>query len=391
MPKFNKKLIIYTSFLVILAAVIVFIALYQLGLFPFSNTFSSLNLPQISEHITIEPVATNLRVPWAMAFPKEDEIFVTERVGRVRRIVDGELLQKPILELSIAAQGESGLMGMVLHPKYYENKYVYLCYAYEAETALKVKVERYQYASESLQYPNTIIDNIPGAEFHAGCELAFGPDGKLYITTGDASKKELAQNLSSLAGKILRLEADGTIPVDNPFVERSGARSEIWSYGHRNSQGITWNTEGKMYSVEHGPSGFDGPGGYDEVNEITRGENYGWPNTLGNDVAIGMTPSLKYYTPAIAPASTEWYSSDYLPEIKDTLLVAALKGTSILSLDFTPEGIEEKVLVDDSYGRIREIAVDTKGQIYFTTSNRDGRNNYGPLDDGIYKISKQSE
>lgn len=336
----------------------------------------------------IEPIAENLEIPWAISFPDETRIFVTERPGRVRLIEDGVLQETPMLQLSsILLGGEGGLMGMTLHPDFHLNRYVYLCHTYEADSGSAVKVVRYQENNNRLEYPKLIIDEIPGALYHAGCELGFGPDRKLYITTGDASQRELAQTLNTLAGKTLRLEADGQIPVDNPFIGQGDARGEVWSYGHRNAQGLTWSPAGVMYQTEHGPSGFDGPGGYDEINLVDKGGNYGWPLIIGEDTQEGLQPPLKFYTPAIAPGSLTYYSAEMFPELQGYLLVSALRGTSLIALEVDgPEIRSESELVDDSYGRLREVNVGPDGSIYFSTTNKDGRGNYSAKDDVIYRI-----
>src|SRR5882724_5325014 len=183
----------------------------------------------------------------------------------------------------------------------------YLSYAYKSD-GKRVKVVRYRETGNGLTDAKTIIEDIPAAQFHAGCRLAFGPDSKLYITAGDATERALAQRLDSLAGKILRVNDDGSVPPDNPFVGHPNARPEIWAYGSRNSQGIDWQPgTNTLFVTEHGPSGFDGPGGGDEVNIIERGKNYGWPVVHHRASHDGMVSPLLEYTPAVAPASGMFY------------------------------------------------------------------------------------
>ena len=168
-------------------------------------------------------------------------------------------------------------MSVALHPQFSSNHFLYLSYAYTSG-GVRVRVVRYREAPEGLVDRKVIIEDLPAAQFHAGCRIRFGPDGKLYVTTGDATRRELAQKLDSLAGKTLRLNDDGTVPQDNPFVGQQNARPEIWSLGHRNAQGLDFQPGSNlMFQTEHGPSGFDGPEGGDEVNIVEKGKNYGWP------------------------------------------------------------------------------------------------------------------
>jgi glucose/arabinose dehydrogenase len=225
-----------------------------------------------------------------------------------------------------------------------------------------------------------VLDKIPAAKFRAGCRIAFGPDGKLYITTGDSLDRQLAQDLDSLAGKILRINADGSIPNDNPFDD-----SAVWSYGHRNPQGIAWDDRGQLYSSEHGPSVIDGPRGGDEVNKIIKGANYGWPLVSHEKTLEGTEPALEVFTPAEAPASLLIYSGNELPQFSGNLFFGALVGEGIVRM--IPSGDEftiEKIHTD--YGRIREVTQGPDGLIYFTTSNRDGRGNPNTGDDKIYRL-----
>ncbi|HWP42677.1 MAG TPA: PQQ-dependent sugar dehydrogenase, partial [Blastocatellia bacterium] len=233
-----------------------------------------------------------------------------------------------------------------------------------------------------------IIENIPAARFHAGTRLRFGPDGKLYITTGDAGQRQLAQRLDSLAGKTLRLNDDGTVPQDNPFAGREGARPEIWSYGHRNAQGLDWQPgTGLQFQTEHGPSGFDGPGGGDEVNIVERGMNYGWPVVHHQESREGMVSPILLYTPAVAPASGMFYRGSAFPEFRGNFFFGCLRGETIIrvALDGRRVVSQERML-EGQYGRIREVAEGPDGAIYFSTSNRDGRGKPASDDDRIIRL-----
>lgn len=204
-------------------------------------------------------------------------------------------------------------MSLTLDPEYEDNKYIYTSYAYRGPEGMAVKVVRLTDSGSSLAEPVTILGNIPAAKYHAGSRLAFGPDGKLYISTGDATDKLLAQDKGSLAGKILRINADGTIPEDNPE-----PGNPLWSYGHRNPQGLAW-LGNDLYSSEHGPSVFDGPAGGDEVNRIIKGGNYGWPLVSHTKTQEGTIAPLRVFTPAEAPASLMAYSGKMFPQYRDHL------------------------------------------------------------------------
>lgn len=341
-----------------------------------------------SVQFRVETVADGLEVPWAIAFAPDGRILVTERPGRVRVIEQGRLRPEPLATIEdVEETGESGLMDLSLHPQFAENHFLYIAYVYRSQ-GQKVRVARFRETGNALTDRKVIIENIPAARFHAGTRIRFGPDQKLYITTGDATDRALAQQLSSFAGKTLRLNDDGSIPTDNPFVNQQGARPEIWSYGHRNSQGLAFQPGGSQFQTEHGPSGFDGPGGGDEVNIVEKGKNYGWP-VVHHDQSPreGMVPPILLYTPAIAPAGAMFYRGSAFPEFRDNFFFAALKGESIIRVVL--EGgrvVRQERLLEKEYGRIREVAEGPDGAIYFSTSNRDGRGNPAGNDDRILRL-----
>ncbi|HEY9231852.1 MAG TPA: PQQ-dependent sugar dehydrogenase [Blastocatellia bacterium] len=336
----------------------------------------------------IETVADGLVVPWSIVFVPDGRVFFTERPGRVRVIENGKLRQEPLATIAdVEPSGESGLMGMTLHPQFASNHLLYLAYAYRAG-GQRVRVVRFKEPSKGLEERKVIIEEIPAAANHAGCRLRFGPDGKLYITTGDATERELAQRLDSLAGKTLRVNDDGTAPSDNPFIGQAGARPEIWSYGNRNSQGFDWQPgTNLMFETEHGPSGFDGPGGGDEVNLIERGKNYGWPLIHHQATAAGMESPLLEYTPAVAPASGMFYRGTAFPAWRGNFFFGCLRGQCIIRvvLDGRRVVSQERMLVED-YGRIREVAEGPDGALYYSTSNRDGRGRAASADDRILRL-----
>lgn len=335
----------------------------------------------------IEIVADNLYVPWSIAFTDPGRMLFTERNGSLRIIKNGILVKEPLKVFEeVSSKGEEGLMGLALDPEYNNNKLIYLSYAYIKNDELTVKVVRFNDNETELSDEKIIIDGLPAERYHAGCRLKFGPDGKLYITTGDAGKRELAQIKNSLYGKILRLNSDGTVPSDNPF-----PGNPVWSYGHRNSQGIDWYPGTDiMYSTEHGPSGFDGPGGGDEVNIIVKGGNYGWPEVSHKESAEGMISPVLEFTPAIAPAAGMFYRSDSIKQFKNNFFFGCLRGSGIMRVIVDEKDprkiISSEKLKDVNFGRIREVTEGPDGAIYFSTSNRDGRGTVRDGDDKIYRI-----
>jgi glucose/arabinose dehydrogenase len=318
-------------------------------------------------------------------------MFFTERPGRVRVYERGRLVAAPLLTISdVEESGESGLMSMVLHPNFASNRWIYLAYTFSAGSQ-RVRVVRYRETGNGLTERTVIVDDIPAARFHAGCRIRFGPDRKLYITTGDATDRSLAQRLDSLAGKTLRVNDDGTIPPDNPFVGQSNARGEIWSTGHRNAQGLDWQPgTDLMFQTEHGPSGFDGPEGGDEVNIVERGKNYGWPVVHHEETAGDMETPLLLYTPACAPASAAFYRGSEFPQFKGNFFFGCLRGLRLIRVVLDGRKVvSQEDLLTGTYGRIREVAAGPDGYLYFSTSNRDSRGRPASDDDRIMRLVPQ--
>ena len=336
-----------------------------------------------------EVVASKLEVPWAFAWLPNRDLIFTERPGRVRIVESGNLRPAPVYTVpDVEPSSESGLMDISVHPDFASNGFVYLAYSYNQD-GRRVKVVRYKLANNSFADPTVIIEAIPGAPNHAGMRARFGPDKKLYITTGDATDWNLAQKLDSLAGKTLRLNDDGTVPPDNPFTKTPGARPEIWSYGHRNAQGLAWQPgSGLMFQTEHGPSSFEGKGsGGDEFNLVEAGQNLGWPEIHHNEKREGMISPLLEYSPACAPASGMFYNGGEFPAFKGNFFFGCLRGARIIRVILDGRRVvRQENMLEGTYGRIREMAEGPDGYIYFSTSNRDGRGRPAADDDRIIRL-----
>jgi len=336
----------------------------------------------------VETVVGGLEVPWAIVWAPDGRMFFTERAGRVRVHEKGKLLPAPLVTIEdVEPSGESGLMSIALHPQFATNRLFYLSYAYKAD-GQRVRVVRYKETTSGVTERKVIVDNIPAAQYHAGCRLRFGPDGKLYITTGDATDRTLAQKLDSLAGKTLRVNDDGTVPPDNPFVGQANALPEIWSYGHRNAQGLDFQpVTNLMFQTEHGPSGFDGPGGGDEVNIVEKSKNYGWPVIHHRETRAGMEAPLLEYTPACAPASGAFYRGAVFPQFSGNFFFGCLKGERLIRIVLNGrQVVTQENLLERKYGRIREVAEGPDGFFYFSTSNKDGRGSPASDDDRIIRL-----
>ncbi len=353
--------------------------------------------PFVDGPFNVDVLATGLEVPWDIGFLPDGRALVSERPGRVRILDKGRLDPKPalVLEDCWKQPAENGLMGLCIHPDFAKNHFVYLAYGHKGEDR-DIRVVRYVEQAGVLQEPFVILKDLPAGGNHAGCRVRFGPDGKLYITAGEMFKKELAQDLKSLGGKILRLNDDGTVPADNPFNndegKKAGTRPEIWSYGNRNAQGIDWNEQGMLVETEHGPSGEAGSGG-DEINIIEKGKNYGWPTIHHDQKQAGMESPLREWTPAIAPASGVFYKGSLFPKWKGQYFFGALGG---LGAEKRPglyriELKDGKIVAEEHYlaklGRIRFVTVAPDGSFWVTTSNRDSRGKPATGDDRILRLT----
>ena len=334
-----------------------------------------------------ETILENLEIPWSLAFAPDGRAFFTERKGRINTFDSSSRERSLFAEVAVEPVGEGGLLGLALSPDFEMDRFVYVYHTYRDASGLRNRVIRYKDTMGVGTNPQVIIDRIPGAGVHDGGRIRFGPDGMLYITTGDATQPSLAQDLRSLAGKILRVNPDGSIPNDNPF-----AGSPIYSYGHRNPQGIDWHPlSGKLYETEHGPSGEKGRVANDEINLTEAGKNYGWPEV------VGASDDPRFVNPVFntgdnetwAPSGCSFYKGDLLPLWKNSFFVATLRGIHLHRFLFDPQTGQiqaSEKLLQGMLGRLRDVVQGPDGALYILTSNRDGRGSPSPNDDRIVRL-----
>jgi len=334
----------------------------------------------------VTTVADGLVHPWGLAFLPDGAMLVTERPGRLRLLRRNGTLAEPISGLpEVYARGQGGLLDVALHPDFAENRRIYLSYAAPGEGGAGTEVARARLDREGLRLREVEVifraePKVPGTG-HFGSRLAFGPDGHLFVTLGDRRNyMDEAQNLANHLGSVLRLNPDGSVPADNPFVGQDGARPEIFTYGHRNVQGMAVHPEdGAIWTHEHGPRGGD------EVNILEAGANYGWPEvTYGIDYdgsiisedthAPGMTQPVVYWDPSIAPSGMAFYDGKAFPRWRGDLFVGALAHTHLRRLELEGrEVVDQEVLLRDLGARIRDVRSGPDGALYVLTDSRDGR------------------
>jgi glucose/arabinose dehydrogenase len=342
--------------------------------------------PQASEVFTtrdgvrfrVETMLTGLEVPWSLTFAPDGRLFVTERPGRVRIVTLGGDSELALTLDGVFTQGEAGLLGLALDPQFSQNRFVYLYYSATASGGAVNRIVRYREVNSRLGERVVLLDGIPAANIHDGGRLRFGPDGLLYATAGDAANQNLAQDVASLAGKILRLNRDGSSPGDNRF------SSPVFTYGHRNPQGFDWHpSSGDLWAVEHGSTGND------EVNAIRPGLNFGWPRIEGAAMMSGMETPVTFYNPAIAPSGASFYRGQRFPQFANNLFVATLRGTHLLRLTVDTGSRRvtgQERLLEDTFGRLRDVISGPDGSLYFCTNNRDGRGNPVAADDRVLRL-----
>ena len=335
------------------------------------------------QRFRIVTLVRGLDHPWGLAFLPDGDFLVTERPGRLLR-VDGATLQRRTVGglPAIAAVGQGGLLDVTLHPEFASNGLVYLSFTGADEDGVGTEVARGRLAGDALEEVEVIFRALPKSRGgrHFGSRLLFDANGRLLITLGERGDRPRAQDIGDHAGSVIRINDDGSVPADNPFVTTAGARPEIYTYGNRNVQGIALDPgSGRIWAHEHGPQGGD------EVNILVSGRNYGWPViTYGRNYVLGtkigegthkqgMEQPLHYWTPSIAPSGMTLYTGDKFPAWRGNLFVGALKYRLLVRLEMRDkEIVHEERLLEDVLGRIRDVRTGPDGYIYVLTDHDDG-------------------
>jgi aldose sugar dehydrogenase len=326
----------------------------------------------------VDTITNDLQNPWGMTFLKDGRILITERAGEIRIVKDGKLLDEKVQGVpEVFAHGQGGLMEITTHPDYASNGWIYLAYSKKGEGGGGTVIARAKMEGNSLTELTELFSAQPftDAGVHFGCRIVFDGKGYMYFSSGERGNKPNSQDLGNHLGKILRLHDDGRVPSDNPFVNKQGARPEIWSYGHRNPQGLIYDkATNTLWDVEHGPKGGD------ELNKVEKGRNYGWPEiTYGIDYdgsiiselkeKEGMEQPVRYWVPSIAPCGMTKVDSDKFPKWKNNFLIGALAHTHVARVELNDGKYvtEEKLL--DKIGRVRHVAQSPDGYIYVVTES----------------------
>lgn len=333
--------------------------------------------PDGTHKVSAEILAEGLENPWSMAFLPDGRILIAERPGRIRIFADNELKPETIEGLpAIWSHGQGGLLDIVLHPDYEDNRLIYLAYASQENGIGNTTIARARLEGNNLRDTEVLFKGDPATDskYHFGCRIVFDRDTYMYFTIGDRGVMENGQMKSNHHGKVMRLHDDGSVPDDNPFVGQEGAKPEIWNYGHRNIQGMTLHpVTGQLWSHEHGPKGGD------EVNLEIKGANYGWPlvsfginyngTIITNDTTLpGMTDPLHYWVPSIAPCGMCFVTSDKYPDWSGNLLVGALAGQQIQRLVFNENNkVVHTEKLFEGMARFRDIRQGPDGYIYVLT------------------------
>lgn len=339
--------------------------------------------------IRVEQVANGLDVPWGIAFLPNRDMLVTERRGRVRLVRDGKLLPATIATVPVTASGEGGLLGIATHPNVASNRLFYLYYTTDTNGRSVNRVERWRLSSGGgfASRDKIIIDNIPVAQYHDGGRIRFGPDGMLYVGTGDARNPDTAQNVNSLSGKILRLTPDGPVPKNNPFPGKPA-----YILGVRNIQGFDWVNASTLWVTDHGPSGDLGLYGHDEVNVATAGANLGWPRIYGCEQRQGTVRPILTWRDAVPPGGAAVYTGNAIPEWRGSLIVGTLRSQHLQRVALNASGQLQRhevyLLGGNGYGRLREVIMGPDRELYVTTSNCDGRGSCPRDRDKILRITR---
>lgn len=339
--------------------------------------------------ITVETVAEGLEVPWGIAWLPGGDALVTERPGRIRLLRNFALQPTPVATLQVGESTEGGLLGIAAHPQFADNRQFYVYLTHEDGEETRNRVERWVLSEDHQRatFERVIFGGIRAGKYHNGGRLRFGPDGMLYVGTGDAREPDLAQNPDAPEGKLLRLTPEGEVPSDNPFPGKPA-----FLLGVRNAQGFDWKDAGTLYFTDHGPSGERMLRGHDEVSVAHKGDNLGWPTVYRCESGEGLvTPALTWHD-AAPPGGAALYTGSAIPEWKGSLLIGTLGSRHLHRVVFSAENptqvAQHEVYLDNTHGRLRETLMGPDGHLYVTTSNCDGRGSCGPRQDLILRVRR---
>ena len=334
----------------------------------------------------VDVVVSGLSIPWSIDWMPDGTLLVTERDGRLASVAPGSSRAVAAAQVDVTSSGEGGLLGLAIHPDFASNDWFYLYYTADGARGRENRVERWTWNGGSPAFESTVVAAIPARQYHNGGRLRFGPDGKLYIGTGDAGDPDLSQDPESLAGKLLRVNDDGTIPADNPW-----PGSAAWLIGLRNTQGFDWREDGRIVITDHGPSGLRPEGGrrnHDELNVAEPGDNLGWPEIYKCETQAGMVSPSMTWARALPPGGTVRYTGTEIPEFEGDLFIGVLGfGADVGQLHRVRLADDGNVTLNEvylrgagGYGRLRDVVMGPDGGMYVTTSNCDGRGDCGEGD-----------
>ena len=352
--------------------------------------------------VVVTPVATGLEIVWSLEFAPDGRLFITERRGRVRILgTDGVLDPTPWVEFPNVVRLEDGLLGLALHPNFATEPWVYLYYTIQKGEALVNRVSRFREVNGRAGEEQVLIDDLDSNRIHNGGRLRFGPDGMLYISTGELSSPMRSQDLNDLQGKILRITPEGGIPADNPF-----PGSRVWAYGLRNPHGLSFRpSDGMLFVADNGPTGEWGQlriGARDEISPVPKGGNLGWPLAVGAPGHPDYVDPIIAWNPSQPPGDLIFYNADLFPELKGNLLFTSLRGETMMRFQIGNQQNPNAITAVDwwfhsgatsqgsRFGRLRAITVGPDGAIYIGTTNF-GRGSARENDDKILRITPASQ